>query len=681
MQKADPDLPENPVYTRKDLEDAVVEVGWDYFLKAEKLQYCSMEITDGLNKYYGGTYRLTERAAPEYGTDHTTIYSVCSGFVHKVYYEALGYCIFDSYDYLDAVSNAYLQFGEEIALLSWVSNSYTPGANERVLKAANIQTNLEQTYAFLSNWEENLRPGDVLFPEGHVMLYVGNGKIIDCWGSKYNTTTGLELFEANGAVHTVYGIEDLLITGTDPARGDRLQIKENGKIRHFTIYRPLNTFVTEDGDNDPANDVVTDRNFVLPADTMSRLQYPCMEINRTVDATPYGTVATGENLTYRVQISNLSNDPDIIAFKQLSDPSYSGVSYANLVVTEKIPEGTQLVAGSISDNGVYSNGVITWTLDLQKGEKADLRYSVKVTAPMGSTIVSEGGTVADIASNSISNVVGGKNLSETALAGLTTLAQTDKSQWREQYNISKLGTDLEFAERVYGKAMNIGLELPTVQEIVSNLFTFDTVTVPSKSLRYDGSGSAQLFTRKENVSAEYQQIADMMVDRYTGGSKMYFADQTRTIYEFRFDYLKPGDVLIYADTNALGSVTDTQVIVFAGNNTLLIMNSDNECYVYTGKENSNMDLAFTKLWEAYIRDIFFLLRPSQAIADINQQPYDSTNEPVYGEEPADGGEGAQWGGTTLNAENLNKLAGLNQRFPGTERLSANTNQSTTPFTV
>lgn len=120
----------------------------------------------------------------------------------------------------------------------------------------------------------------MFFPSGHVLLYIGDGYVVDCRGGKYGTSTGLEAFEVAG-----------------------------------------------------------------------------------------GT------LTYSVATSNCSNDPDLVTYRRAAGASYAGQTYTGLVVTETIPERTALVEGSISNGGVYENGVITWTLDLAAGEKVERRTS------------------------------------------------------------------------------------------------------------------------------------------------------------------------------------------------------------------------------------------------------------------------------------------------------------------
>ena len=655
---------EDTVYTRAELEDTLMATAWAYFLKEAKLQYGS-QIINWLDKYYGGTYRLTEDASPEYGTSDTTIYSVCSDFVYKVYYEALGYRLFGSENYMGSTTTDFWLKSEDTALFRWLKSGYSLNATDEAWGVTDEKVlSTEDACAYLADWENNLRVGDVIVATGHAFLYVGNGYVMDCWGGKYDTSTGVESFEENGSVHVLHTIENLYLNGKDPVTNSYHIDDRTGK-NWFVVFRPLDAFVEEASETDKGEDVINLSDAIEDAAKLdaaaSRLAYPAMEIDRTVDITPYGAISTNGVLTYNVAVSNKSNDPQYLTYCQSENQDYAGESYTDLVVTETIPEGTELVEGSITNNGTYADGVITWTVDITAGQSVDLSYQVKVTAGLGSTVVNDGGFVANIPSNSISNTVGGAKLSESALANLAALAGTSTSEWREKYNISRLGTDLEFAERVYQAAMGIGLELPTVQEIMDNLFTFETITNESCSPRYEGTQSADLFTVNETVSKEYQIIADMIVDGYYGGAMIYSEENNMTMNEFSFDYLEAGDILVYVDIDDTevfekdtgkvdengkpimeqipnenyGNVMGTQIIVYAGDGKLLLLTSDGTSSVLTVKQYNNDDAAFVKLWNALAMEVFFLLRPTEVYEDINTLNYDTSKEPVYGEEPAD----------------------------------------------
>ena len=661
------------VYTRQELEDALMATAWAYYMKGSKMQYCSEEITLGLNKYTGGNYRLTEDAAPEFGTADSTIYSVCSDFVYKMYYEALGHRMFGAENYLGATTSDFWLKSASVELVRWFHPSYELKEIDTkygVTKDKAMTT--DEVISFLGGWKQNLRPGDVLVVTGHAMVYVGNGYILDCWGSKYDMALGLEQKEYSGAVHVLHKIEDVLIQGDDPVSGSEYKISDDSTKDYLVIFRPLDAFVSEKSSADTGNDIID--LAAMSEDTskytsaISRIEYPGMEIDRTVDAGPYGAVATGNVLTYNVKVSNLSDDANYILYRRGRVKGYAGEGYTDLVITETVPEGTELVEGSITGGGVCKDGVITWTVDIEAGSSVEVSYAVKVTAKRGESIVNDGGKVDEIASNKLVSTVSGSGLSDIALKGLSGLAATEKTSWRETYNISKLGTDLEFAERVYQSAMGIGLELPTAQEVLDNLFTYQTVENESCSDRYPNSMRANLYVLNEEVEGQWQALADMLVEGYYGGRKLYSEDRNLTINEFKASYLQPGDILVYASTaDADGSVTASRVMVYAGKNSdgnavLLSLISDQISRVFVGSTNNNADELHTILWKALTEDVFFVLRPTQAYDDINTLTYEKANEPTYGDEPAERKEGLQIGpdySTELSEEYVFNLAGLN----------------------
>ena len=672
-QPTEPDLPTEPMggNTRQELENALMETAWAYYMKGNKMQYCSEELTLGLNKYTGGNYRLTEDAAPEFGTTDTTIYSVCSDFVYKMYYEALGHRLFDAENYLGATTSDFWLKSEDVALLRWFNPKYElKEIDTKYGVTMDKAMSTQEVISFLGSWRQTLRPGDVLVITGHAMVYVGNGYVLDCWGTKYDTVLGLEREEYSGAVHFLHKIEDVFIQGDDPISGNGYKISDSSSKNNFVVFRPLDAFVSEKGesaDKDVIDIAALSEDESKYTSTLGRIQYPAMEIDRTADAGPYGSVATGGVLTYNIKVSNFSNEENYVLYRRAKVKGYEGEHYKSLVITETIPRGTELLESSITGGGVYKDGVITWTVDIDAGSSAALSYSVKVTAKRGDAIVNDGGKVATIASNKLVNTVSGGALSDTALQGLLALASTKTADWREQYNISKLGTDLEFAERVYQSAMNIGLELPAVQEILDNLFAYQTVENASCSDRYPDTMRAKLYVLKDNVDSKWQTVADMLVDGYCGGKKLYSADRSTSINEFKVSYLQPGDILVYASVADLdGKVSASRIMVYAGKNSegnvvLLSLNTDQIFRVLVGSTNNNADELHTMLWNALTEDIFFVLRPVQAYDNIHSLAYDQTKAPTYGSEPADKKEGLQIGNgysTAMDAEYISKLAGL-----------------------
>jgi len=59
---------------------------------------------------------------------------------------------------------------------------------------------------------------------------------------------------------------------------------------------------------------------------------------------------------------------------------------ATVTITDTIPAYTAYVENSASDGGIYSNGVLTWTLQLQPGESTFVTFRVEVTGAAGKEI-------------------------------------------------------------------------------------------------------------------------------------------------------------------------------------------------------------------------------------------------------------------------------------------------------
>ena len=609
--------------TREDFEKAVVAGAWAYFAKGPggKMQYCGLSLNT-FGKYYESPYHITENAMPEFGTSDTTIYSVCSDFVYKAYYAGTGYYMFDSTDYLDVTTEAIWAISKGYGgdMIRYMAADYDI---DREAKAQGITKaegkTLDETKAFITNYKENLRPGDIMDIHigdgGHAMLYIGDGWLIDCGGKSYDMATGTDPREFGGSVRWVHNVADILVTGEDPMRTTTYQLD---KSAYFVALR-ANDILLERGEGALEADKPKNGVYVLPASVLTREKYPVMDIDRTVSITPYGTAYTGEELTYRVLITNRSDSEQYLRFKPDGKTDYK-----DLVVTEKIPVGTELVPGSISAGGTYEDGMITWKVDIAAGAAADLSYKVKVTASQGKTITSGGGFVGDIPSNVIVNRVGGAKLTADVQATLKKIADTPVKDWRETYNLSASATDLDFAERVYAKA-GLTLELPTVNEMVSGLYDYKSVTHGSGSRRVPYAGNKvtkKVLVEKAEPKAEIAEAAAMILPGYQGGFKTL--TNAKMINEFHPSYLEAGDILVFANLSESGKVANVRVGVATGDGRMLTNTTANHIDCLSGAALDEV------LWKAYAQDTFFLLRPT--LTGKTLAPYAGT-EPTYGDEP------------------------------------------------
>jgi len=384
-------------------------------------------------------------------------------------------------------------------------------------------------------------------------------------------------------------------------------------------------YYTKDYDGDPGNDIIKFNGEAIEISeaTKSRMEYPAMEIDRTVDITPYGTAEQGGTLSYTVKVSNKSNESNYQIWMRVEDAEYDSVDYKNVVITERIPNGTELI--SASAGYTLADGVLSWTVNIGAGETAEISYTVRVTAEVGSVITNDGGMVARIPSNSISNQVGCSKLTGAQKKALAEISKTNIAEWSKLY-----GTDLAFAEKIYAR-LGITLEVPTVEELVKNLFT-PTLFEKQLSMTFyynDKNDPIVMFVPQKEVGAQYLAARSMVLDRYYGGYRFFAADLEKfkeqgmngydfpteldkTILEFQFDYLEAGDIIVYAtaenrtNIGMTGKLASTRILVYVGNNTLMEMSSSGVGALYTGAEaQAVLDASFKNT-----NDIFFLLRPS-----------------------------------------------------------------------
>jgi hypothetical protein len=157
---------------------------------------------------------------------------------------------------------------------------------------------------------------------GHALLYMGNGYVLDCSGDKYDTELGIDQYELFGAVYKLTRVDEVFVNGTCPFFGNGEWVDEDGTLTNFILFRPTEFLVQSDDraadgsidsraeadtDGDLGNDPVIS-GYELPAASASRMEYPAMTIDRTVEITPFGTASTGEELTYSVRITNRGNE-------------------------------------------------------------------------------------------------------------------------------------------------------------------------------------------------------------------------------------------------------------------------------------------------------------------------------------------------------------------------------------
>ncbi len=656
-------------YTRAELEEQLMSVAWAYHHKFGQMQYDSQSMNTELSKYNEGIWRLTEDVSPEYGSSDTTIYSVCTDYPWKSFLEAFDYRLLNGESSLDFISGNVWMASDLYApetVLARTATDITGGESlfedpfnpvKRTtdpsgygFTSADLISLTELREKYIGENGELLRPGDVLI-YGHCMMYVGNGLILHCWGSKYNTDSGIEAFEPGGSI-LCENVNEYWLT-----EGETYGLFDSNKDKKYCILvRPMNALLElDDGDDDLANDL-TLGNFKPKAATLSRLEYPAMSIDRTLSCGSFGSAEAGGELTVNVRIHNHSNE----GYYAQEYPDRAA-DYVALPVTEQLPEGTELVPGSITCGGTQDGRTISWKLDLKAGEEAVLSYTVKVNKARGEKITSEGGFVADIPSNSITVSLSGKHLSEASAEKLLAFAAVDPDSWRETFNISRLSTDTDYMERIYQAVLGLDVQLPKVNEVLCEFFSFVNESRPSRTqFRFMNSNTGNVLELKDRstVKAEYLELYDMMVPGFFGGTLFFVPDVIQgagyNVNEFHFSYFQPGDIMLMIDLKkGLPELDSYEMCMYAGNDTVIVFNSALENTVYSGTD------AKLLLWSALSHNLCCMLRPSLVSDDINLQLYDKAKEPVYTEpEPKTDMEVNGYGQYPLSEENKQKFMDL-----------------------
>lgn len=678
------DISDEYKITRAEMENALVEMAWNWYFKGSAYEYDSVSLNSleqhmnyPLSGYSGGKSRLTLFPTLEDATSHSSVFTVCSGFAYDMYLTALGYPI------LGSKLNS-------LTMTFWRNSSYYPG-NVRDAEGAYDMTVLrwhdmgqgtvyyeyDEQFSnyykdengnivynnwydkaavkeFFENYEENFRPGDIIVADhpGHTIIYIGNGMVMDVnggrfnpitdkmegLGGKYDMTTGVEKGEVYGCV-SYRSFEGYFLTPNGAGKtwlDRRLDYPEDGSGKllesgtlehnHLVVIRPLNLLTIDDGDNDPSNDKlnpeyklntgllkyqlehdvsheVKTSGYHIDEVTQTRLNYPGMNIDRTVNITPYGTAVKGDTITYTVAITNNSNDAQYVAFK---GEGYQPKAYEGLTVIEHIPANTVLAA---APNAIVEGDTLTWKVTVPAGETVELSYTVTVTGEIGDKIVCGGGWVNNIPSNTIENIIGGTKLPADAMADFSTdgITITDSTN---------------FAEQVYKVTTGNALELPTAQEIMDIFFSEYEYYTPYGYYLYSGSKGIHKYMYSLNTqgaNALEQACLDMLVPGYYGGLWCYTDEYNgeARINELRAEYLEVGDILIYLDltpstndgaTSQVRIVESSSVLVYLGEGNFAILDAE-----------GNLKVASDAIYytEAFSHDLFVCLRPSQVYEDLS----------------------------------------------------------------
>ncbi|MBR5739652.1 MAG: hypothetical protein IKY02_06645 [Lachnospiraceae bacterium] len=707
---------------REEMERAVQEVAFGFFLKHGKIQYDSMEVNlqdkpkavevngeqiwDGLPKFFFGEFRSSVGASLEDATSDSTTYTVCSDYVFNVYRLALGYSF--GVHPLNSVTVAFwLHPDPGMVVARWKNVVYDDVRDQQYGVTDEKRMGTEEMRAFLSDYEKNLRPGDILDIKGtggHAMLYIGGGYVLDSWGSKYIMEEGLEKPETTGTVRTLHKLTDIFVDGNDPVTHDGYMIRDNEKKPNigFILLRPIDVLL-KSGVPADREDVYIPKELKRPVfgisnATRSRVKYPGMDVDRTVDGTVYTDVEEGGAFSVTVRVFNKSDDPKYCTFRTAVDGTeYRGETYRALPILERIPKGTVISERSFLAGGkVYSGKeiealgledcpaldpeakYILWKADVLPGSCFTARYTLRPTGKRGESVTLGGGFVAAIPSNTLTKGIGGKKIASSRciaatnklnavdaliqdqLPGRKFFAESPDSshaavfknrgaatedlraanayamRWASPLPLK--GSDTAMIGKLYKDLFGITVDLPSSEKLFRTLFESRLVEREhGLTLHRDETFKARMIQMKKAGDAEFEKYRGMIPEGYTGGRRFYTDVMNREprINEFRTEYLETGDILLYTMFKPFEGLedpwqADVRVAeLYAGNGRFLGVMEGNEermktlgFYRNMAYVSPNGQFYTTKeeipYWGALSFDLFYVLRPSRVVPDINQ---------------------------------------------------------------
>ena len=294
-------------------QKALVVTAESYVLRGTRAQYDDTRVW---TTKYRDLWRWQSKArSPEEYTSQNTGYSNCSGFAADLYYYALGYDV----DRLaiNTVSNAK---DEEKIIYREPKSSWTD----------------EDIKKYTDEYKNTLQPGDIIVyryadnSNGHVMVYVGDGKMIHCAGSSYDWTNKTEKYEANGCFR--YDSIDLLFT-----EGHRRYLFDK---KYYAILRPLVTF-----------------EGTVPERSVSRTdKMRGVFAEKLASHTISQTAGLGHEITFTFSIKNPTNKSK------------------TLTITDTVPANATYVSGAQNKSGDN----LSWTVTVGAGKSTTVSYKVKV---------------------------------------------------------------------------------------------------------------------------------------------------------------------------------------------------------------------------------------------------------------------------------------------------------------
>ena len=629
-----PSLVNAETIDRETFEKAFKETAYAYYMRGENIQYNSQK-TNATDSVF----------SPEEATSQNINYSVCSALSYYVYNDLLGIKIphytTNLLKYARTKGNDPKNTSNVIAY----GKKNATGDLEMIFyeKDGKITTKTNPTVYDILPY---LRPGDVLTYTGHnVMIY---DLKYDNEGNVVNAYT-IESGHGNGEYHASSKIGGSNHKLYQNSRNSIKVVSEvtNGNTvvegsLHMSLLTGIGIWKSLNPDNENGYEVLKDEysivRFVDEKDgkvvlnyygnehngdyielsdkTKDRLKFDRLYIEKTVDKHNDDTVNVGDILEYKIVVKNNSNNEytnDLIVTEDISDY----VDYNDEYTINK---------SNVTYNKI-SNKKIEFNIGkLDSKEEVMITYKVEVKPQnVGNVIVSDG-TVGNIPSSQVKNVVG------------NSLNSNQKNAIIANYNALKNNTNYngkQFINEVYSDIIgsNIGIDTFEIDDLLLTTKYGKTLTLNNKNPFYQSIlnkyySSLYVVKNSDGTDGYYDMIFWRKYD-----NPLRRAD---TIYKENF---MVGDILIYKNTDDTTTKENGEYyyiyicdssnncgFVGKNGNGESIRNEFNVNYytnnglsVYSNNDETNSDfLEFINYQTLLGKDAYVILRPAMMSLRLNE---------------------------------------------------------------
>ena len=524
---------------------SIQEVLRDYYIKGDRIQY---------NSARAGYGTIT----PEEATTQDNQYLVCSAYAYAAYNEAFGV------NYNDDKFPAYSFSVTNDASKYYQENNGNPNkldGNYLIYYERKGQVKyIYDNKINVSDFAEIIQPGDLFAFTNHEMIaYQKVERTPGHWDVlMIHSSGGRNIRSRISGTSNLYYHTTPTTLATDQ---NILNIDKQGAIKLFWLSEQSN--LVKNGRLDcQKNECAVIRpyykdgssntkfNYPISANsyekTTLRVEYPGLDIEKTIDKTDNNSVSVGDELEYTIKITNKSN----------TTPA-NAKNYGKFYIIEELSDLVEYV----SSDGELNNNKITFTVNnLNIGESTVLKYKVKVkdvNENIGKKITSKGEFKKEL--NSELSLPTG-TVTNKIIPKTPELRKSYNDCYNE-YKDSKKGTDL--INSIYICSHEIDYHLDSfefsklfkkkenVNNVTANAMVFQDVNDDSYKY-YKKMILNDLWSGVITVdSIEDEETTTVDIDQIVTSNKFYLPKWKGDIASSRNkniikEYFKNGDILLYS---------------------------------------------------------------------------------------------------------------------------------------